>query len=95
MDRKQRPAERATTVKKPDKPLGPCRRHEVSDEQWAFLGALIPRHTARTGRTPKDPPPHAHAPSGQPLCCPPGAPTIRGEVQSMKDSAGEEKAKPE
>jgi transposase len=30
------------------------RRHEVSDEQWAFLEPLIPKSTATTGRPPAD-----------------------------------------
>jgi transposase len=55
MKRKQRPAERAAKVKRRTKRLGQYRRHEVTDEQWAFLEPLIPKHNAKTGRKPKDP----------------------------------------
>jgi len=54
MKRKQRPAERATKNRKRSKRLGQYRRHEVTDEQWEFLAPLIPKHTAKTGRKPKD-----------------------------------------
>lgn len=54
MKRKHRPAERATKLRKRGKRLGQYRRHEVTDEQWELLEPLIPRHTAKTGRKPKD-----------------------------------------
>ncbi len=31
------------------------KRHEVTDEQWDICSALIPHHTAQTGRPAKDP----------------------------------------
>jgi transposase len=55
MIRKQRPAERATKIRKRAHRLGQYRRHEVTDEQWEFLEPLIPKHAAKTGRKPKDP----------------------------------------
>jgi transposase len=30
------------------------KRHELTDEQWAFVEPLVPLSTARTGRPPKD-----------------------------------------
>jgi transposase len=31
------------------------KRHELTDEQWQSIEALLPKHTARTGRKRKDP----------------------------------------
>ena len=31
------------------------RRHQLTDEQWALVGPLLPKRTAKTGRTPSDP----------------------------------------
>src|SRR5438105_4928436 len=31
------------------------KRHELTDEQWALIGSLLPQRTARTGRPPSDP----------------------------------------
>lgn len=31
------------------------KRHEVTDDQWAVVGPLIPRKAARAGRRPRDP----------------------------------------
>lgn len=31
------------------------KRHEITDEQWALIGPLLPQRSARTGRPPSDP----------------------------------------
>jgi transposase len=31
------------------------KRHELTDEQWALVGSLLPASGARTGRPPRDP----------------------------------------
>jgi len=51
----KKPAERAKKQQARAKKLGQYRRHEVTDQQWEFLGPLIPARTASTGRTPSDP----------------------------------------
>ena len=30
------------------------RRHEISDDQWAFIEPMLPAHKAKTGRPPAD-----------------------------------------
>jgi transposase len=34
---------------------GNMKRHELTDEQWATIGPLLPQRTAHTGRPPSDP----------------------------------------
>jgi transposase len=35
--------------------IGTMKRHELTDEQWESIEALLPKRTAQTGRKPKDP----------------------------------------
>src|ERR1035437_941809 len=55
MKRKHQPAERARKEQARVKRIGQHKRHEVTDQEWEFLEPLIPKRTARTGRTPSDP----------------------------------------
>jgi transposase len=34
--------------------VGAMKRHELTDEQWELVKALLPQRTARTGRKPRD-----------------------------------------
>ncbi len=35
--------------------VGIMKRHELTDEQWESIQALLPKHTAKTGRKRRDP----------------------------------------